>query len=293
VIDAHPAPRALSASPARGAFLVATAGLGAVAIHAGLCLEPEMAVLSALSWSAVATIGVLFPRLEMYAPVVSRGPTGRARVALTFDDGPHPVTTRRVLQALAPTRHRATFFVLGEKVRRYPDVAREIQAAGHTIGVHGDVHDRLHSFRMTRSVYDWIVRARDAVEAATGARPRFFRPPMGHTSFTTVRGARRAGVTLIGWTFRGYDGVRQCRPEAVVERVRRTVADGAIVLLHDAAEHDDFEPASGPALPRLVDLLDERGLTSVGLDTLLTPTLRREQAVVEASPTTRSNNLAT
>jgi peptidoglycan-N-acetylglucosamine deacetylase len=154
-------------------------------------------------------------------------------------------------------------------VRRHPDVVREIHAGGHVLGVHGDFHDRLHSFRMPSSVRDEIVRAADAVEAATGARPRLFRPPLGHTSLTTVRGARRAGVTLIGWSARGYDGIRGRSSEAIVERVGRTLTDGAIVMLHDAAEHDDFEPASVRALPRLVALLDERGLTSVGLDALL------------------------
>ena len=81
--------------------------------------------------------------------------------------------------------------------------------------------------------------------------------------------ARRAGVTLVGWSSRGYDGIRGRSPEAVVMRVARTLTDGAIVMLHDAAEHDDFEPASVAALPRLLALLDERGLTSVGLDALL------------------------
>jgi peptidoglycan-N-acetylglucosamine deacetylase len=85
----------------------------------------------------------------------------------------------------------------------------------------------------------------------------------------SVRGVRLAGVTLIGWSSRGFDGIRGRSPEAVVERVNRTLVDGAIVMLHDAAEHDDFEPASVRALPRLVALLDERGLTSVGLDALL------------------------
>jgi len=179
------------------------------------------------------------------------------------------VTTRRVLEALATTRHRATFFVLGEKARRHPDVVREIHAGGHTLGIHGDFHDRLHSFRMPWTVRVEIVRAADAVEAATGGRPRFFRPPLGHTSVTTVRGVRRAGVTLVGWSSRGFDGIRGRSLEAVVERVSRTLDDGAIVMLHDAAEHDDFEPAAVRALPQLVALLDERGLTSVGLDTLL------------------------
>jgi peptidoglycan/xylan/chitin deacetylase (PgdA/CDA1 family) len=256
-------------SPGRLTFLASTAGLGTLAVEAAVRGDPGLAAIGVLGWGAVATAGVLCPWLEMYGRVITRGPAGRARVALTFDDGPHPVTTRRVLEALAPTRHRATFFVLGHKVRRRPDVVRAIHAGGHTVGVHGDFHDRLHSFRMPWRVRDEIVRAEDAVEAATGVRPKFFRPPLGHTSLTTVPGTRRAGVTLVGWSSRGYDGLAGRSPRAVLQSVGRTLSDGAIILLHDAAEHDDFEPAAIRALPQLLALLDERGLTSVGLDDLL------------------------
>ena len=258
-------------SPARLMFVASSTGLGALAVRAAARGELGVAEIAALSvsWYAVATTGVFFPRLEMYGPMISAGPPGSMRVALTFDDGPNPVTTRRILETLGPTRHRATFFVLGAKARRHPDVIREIHAAGHTLGVHGDDHDRLHSFRMPWTVRDEILRAARAVEVATGARPRFFRPPLGHTSVTTVLGARLAGVTLVSWSSRGYDGMRGRSPEAVVKRIVRTLTDGAIVMLHDAAERDDFEPAAVRALPLLLAVLDRRGLASVGLDTLL------------------------
>ena len=234
-------------------------------------LDPRgLGILSA-AWYAVATVGVLFPGLQMYGPIVLRGPTGRRSVALTFDDGPHPVTTRRILAALAATRHHATFFVLGAKARLHPDVVREIHAAGHTLGVHGDRHDRWHSFRMPWVVRDELLRAARAVEDATGVRPRFFRPPLGHTSITTIAGVRRTGMIVVGWSIRALDGLRGRTPQAVVARVARGVDDGDIVMLHDASEHDDFEPASVRALPELLRLLDDRGWTSVGLDTLLAP----------------------
>jgi peptidoglycan/xylan/chitin deacetylase (PgdA/CDA1 family) len=258
-------------SPARVAFLVWSTALGALAVAAAVGGQLGPRRLGALSaaWYAVATIGVFFPRLEMYGPIVSRGPAGRRSVALTFDDGPHPVTTRRILAVLAATRHRATFFVLGAKARRHPEVVREIHAAGHVLGVHGDRHDRLHAFRMPWRVRAELLRAARAVEDATGVRPRFFRPPLGHTSITTTRGAHRAAMTIVSWSTRGLDGLRGRAPEAVVARVARSVTDGAIVMLHDASEHDDFEPASVRALPELLRLLDDRAWTSVGLDTLL------------------------
>jgi peptidoglycan/xylan/chitin deacetylase (PgdA/CDA1 family) len=258
-------------SPARIAFTLWTAALVVCAVLAAVRGELGIVLLVelALAWFVVATVGVAFPALEMYGPIVQRGPAGRRAVALTFDDGPHPVTTRRILAALAATRHRATFFVLGAKARRHPDVLREIQAAGHTIGVHGDEHDRLHSFRMPWRVHRDLVNAARAVEDATGIRPRLFRPPLGHTSVNAAPGVRRAGMTVIGWSVRGLDGMRTQTPDAVVARIERDLADGAIVMLHDAAERDDYEPASVEALPALLRLLDERGWRSVGVDILL------------------------
>jgi len=258
-------------SPARVAFFAWSAALVTLAVLAAARgeLGPRRLAMLSAAWYAVATIGVFFPWLQMYGPIVLRGPAGRRAVALTFDDGPHPVTTRRILATLAATQHRATFFVLGTKARRHPDVIREIHAAGHTLALHGDRHDRLHAFRFPRRVRDELLRAARAVEDATGVRPRFFRPPLGHTSLTTTRGARRAGMTIVGWSTRGFDGVRGRTPEAVVTHVARSVSDGDIVMLHDASEHDDFEPASVRALPELLRLLDEREWRSVGLDTLL------------------------
>ena len=236
---------------------VARAGLG----H-GLG-APELSLFG--GWAVFSTLGVFFPWLEMFVPSLWEGPRGRRQVALTFDDGPHPATTRQVLALLAPTRHRATFFVLGEKVRRHPEVVREIHAAGHALGVHGDVHDRLHSFRGPARVAAEIARAQDAVEATCGVRPRWFRPPLGHTSPLTALGVRRAGVRVVGWSARGYDGLRGRSRDDVLASLRPTLNDGAIVVLHDAAERDDFEPAGISALPEIFTLLEQRGLTSVGL----------------------------
>jgi peptidoglycan/xylan/chitin deacetylase (PgdA/CDA1 family) len=251
-------------SPARAAFFVSGAGALASLAHAGSGLgATELGLLG--GWAVLSTVGVFFPWLEMYGPSFSRGPLGRQEVALTFDDGPHPDTTRRVLAVLAPTRHRATFFVLGEKVRRHPELVGEIHAAGHALGVHGDTHDRLHSFRSPARIAAEIGRAQDAVEAACGVRPRLFRPPLGHTSPLTAIGVRRAGVLVVGWSARGYDGLRHRLPSSVMARLRPTLHDGAIVLLHDTAEYDDFVPAGVSALPEILALMEQRGLTSVGL----------------------------
>jgi peptidoglycan/xylan/chitin deacetylase (PgdA/CDA1 family) len=228
-----------------------------------------LAVAAFVAYAALCTIGVLVPQLEMYGEVEWRGEPGARAVALTFDDGPHPRTTRKVLRALARGDHRATFFVVGRKVAANADILREISDAGHELAVHGFVHDRLYSLKPPAYVEADIRRTQQAVEDACGVRPALFRPPVGFVSSRTALGAKRAGVRTIGWSARGVDGVGPADPDRVLNRIERKLRDGAIVLLHDAAERDDFEPASVEALPRLLEMIEERGLRAVTVSELL------------------------
>jgi peptidoglycan-N-acetylglucosamine deacetylase len=218
--------------------------------------------------SLYSTLGVLWPHSGMYGAALARGRVGARKVALTFDDGPHPVTTRAVLELLRAHEAHATFFLLGHKVEAHPDVVREIHAAGHTLGIHGFQHDHLFSLRSASYAQAQIERTQRAIERACGVAPTLFRPPIGFASHSTFRGAERARVEIVAWSVRSLDGVRGARPERVAERVIQHLTDGAIVLMHDAAEHDDFTPASLAALPEILRVLRERGLSSVGVDQL-------------------------
>jgi peptidoglycan/xylan/chitin deacetylase (PgdA/CDA1 family) len=232
-------------------------------------VPPLVAWAALVAYGGIAVIGVLVPQLEMFGDVVSRGSPDKRAVALTFDDGPSPLTTPRVLEALATAGARATFFVLGAKAEAHPDVLRAIVAAGHAVGVHGYDHHRLYAVLAPDAVARDIARARDVVERETGVRARWFRPPVGQVSPRTAAGARRAGVPIVVWSVRGLDGLRGRTPEQVVARIAPGLEPGAIVLLHDSAEHDDFEPASLVALPRLLAVIADKGLSTVTLDELL------------------------
>src|SRR5262245_42121541 len=218
------------------------------------------------AYVALLVTGVLMPRLEMFGDVTWRGDPETGAVAFTFDDGPHPVSTRRVLAALREAGATATFFVIGRKAEAHADLVREIVAAGHTVGVHGYDHDWLYALKSPRDVEADIRRAQDVVERAWGIRPYWFRPPTGQISPRTVDGARRAGVELVGWSVRALDGLSRAAPAGVTRRVARGLRAGAIVLLHDASERDDFDPASGGALPALLAAARERGLAVTGLE---------------------------
>lgn len=231
---------------------------------------PSHVALSALgAYLTVIVTGVLVPRLEMFCDVRWRGDPRTRAVAFTFDDGPHPVSTRRVLAALRDAEATATFFVIGRKADAHPDLVREIVAAGHTLGVHGYDHGWLYALKPPRDVEGDIRRTQDAVERACGVRPRWFRPPIGQVSPPTAEGARRAGVQIVGWSVRALDGVSGAAPAAVMRRVARGLRAGAIVLLHDAAEADDFAPASAGALPALLAAARAYHLDVTGLEGVL------------------------
>lgn len=211
----------------------------------------------------LGTLGVLFPGLGVWADAACRGEPGRRRVALTFDDGPHPETTRRVLALLAERKKRATFFVLGSKVRQYPELVREIVAAGHGVALHGDEHDRFYMMRSVGRVRRDLKSAARSLADAAGVRAVWFRPPVGFVSHAIALAAEAEGLRLMGWSTRVLDGHAGARPESALRRAIAGLADGAVLLLHDAAEHGDRTPASLPILPALFDAIDRAGLETV------------------------------
>ena len=214
----------------------------------------------------LVTVGVLFMRLGMFLEVTTRGPGGARGVALTFDDGPHPEHTRRVLDSLDAFGAKAAFFVIGRKADAHPELVREIARRGHALGVHGYSHDRFFSLRSRRRVRRDLRRAVAALERITGERPRLFRPPIGHLSPAIAGVARELGLRAVGWSVRGLDGWRGARARRVAARVRAGLRDGAIVLLHDAAECDDRVPAGVEALDAILATAARNGLRFVRVD---------------------------
>ena len=225
----------------------------------------------ALAYVAIILWGVLDPRMAMFAPVMVLLPAAGNAIALTFDDGPDPTTTRAVLGTLARFGAQATFFVLGEKVRAAPDVLREIARAGHTIGIHGDRHDRLLSLRSPKRIVAELERVRASVAEIIGKRPCLFRPPVGHVSPRTAVAAKQLGLTIVGWSVRSRDGLSSTSVADVERRVCTGLRSGAIVLLHDAAERGDRSPAGVAALPAILEHATRAGLRCVALPSPSTP----------------------
>ena len=159
---------------------------------------------------------------------------GRAdHVAVTFDDGPDPAWTPAFLEVLAKWQVRATFFMLGSMAAREPGLAAEVAGAGHEVAVHGWAH-RYTVLRSPWAVADDLARARDAVAEATGARPRFYRPPYGVLSTGALTAARGLGLTPVLWTCWGREWTAGATPRSVWATLAGNLTGGATVLLHDS-----------------------------------------------------------
>lgn len=252
--------------PRLGLWAYAAAGMALGARAAFFAPPPLLPTLLGFGgYVALGTAGVFWPERGMYGSLLWHGPRTQPEVALSFDDGPSPETTPRVLSHLAAAGARATFFVVGRKAQAHPGVVRDIVQAGHDVGLHGYEHDRLFSLRGSRHVADDIRRTQDVIQAAGAPRPTLFRPPIGFVSHLTVSGARQADVTLVGCSARALDGLARATPEKVSARLLRALAPGALLAMHDAAEHDDYVPASIAALPQLLAAMRDRGLRAVPL----------------------------
>lgn len=217
----------------------------------------------------VVNLGVGFLNLGVFVDVVSRGAADRRAVALTFDDGPHPVHTREVLRLLKEARAKATFFVIGRKVEAFPEVVSEIVAAGHELGLHSHAHDHYLNLRHEPKIVADIEQNRSAIERLCGVRPTLFRPPVGLTSPRIAVAVKRLGLRVVGWTARAFDGAGRPEPEVVLSRLSPDLVPGSIVLLHDAAERTDARPTSLDALPGLLRILAERDLETVTVSELV------------------------
>lgn len=187
----------------------------------------------------------------VFGPSVERGPRER-RVYLTFDDGPNERATPAILETLAAERVPAAFFMVGDHVRRFASVARDVVRAGHTVGNHTFNHVKLHlagpqiirnQLRQTHEVIEWV----------TNVSPRSFRAPHGYRSVFLRSVAAAMSYTVFGWTFGVFDTARP-GVEEIRRRVRKRLRPGAIVLLHDG---DGYDPEgdrmqTAKALPGII-----------------------------------------
>ncbi len=209
------------------------------------------ALLVAAAHAVPAGTWLAGPRRALFPALAGHGRDDH--VALTFDDGPDPRSTPRFLDVLDELAVRATFFVLGESVVRYPRTTRDIAHRGHELAVHGWTHSRPWLPTVARDVRE-VTQAARAVRMATGSEPQWYRPPYGILTGGRWLAALRAGLRPVLWSAWGRDWSADATPRSVLATVRRDLRGGATVLLHDSdrAAAPGCWRATLAALPALV-----------------------------------------
>ncbi|HLW23049.1 MAG TPA: polysaccharide deacetylase family protein [Steroidobacteraceae bacterium] len=211
----------------------------------------------------------LWPRSRLLGPNWVRLPqasAARGEVAVTIDDGPDPEITPQVLEQLARFEASATFFCVGERVERHPELARAILAGGHRIENHTQRHRHSFSLLGPRGLRAEIEGAQQSIARVTGSSALFFRAPAGLRNPFLEPVLRSLGLQLTSWTRRGFDTVNR-DPAAVLRRLTRSLCAGDILLLHDghAARTAGGAPVILETLPRLLETLRAARLRPVTL----------------------------
>ncbi|MBU1418455.1 MAG: polysaccharide deacetylase family protein [Proteobacteria bacterium] len=172
-----------------------------------------------------------FPQHGIFLPIISRGISGSKGVALTFDDGPSPSSTPIVLELLARYNLQATFFVIGEKAARHPELIADILARGHGIANHSWQHDNLLMLRSRRKLRQDIHRTQEVLQQF-GIKPLLFRPPAGITNPRLKQVLLDEGLLTVTFSCRAFDQGNK-KITNLAQRILQRVKPGDIILLHD------------------------------------------------------------
>lgn len=188
----------------------------------------------------------------VYVRALCRGRTREKVAALTFDDGPDPVQTPKILEILARENIKAAFFCTGQQAEYYPEIVAGIAAQGHIVGNHTYSHSPRFPFMKRAAARKELAECGKILEAITGERTVWFRPPFGVTNPEIAAAVRTMKYRVMGWSVRSFD--TRMRPHGkTVRRILRKLHPGAIVLLHDTL------PGSDRLLETVIAAIRSRG----------------------------------
>ena len=242
-------------------FLITLIGAGASLDGFLRCFV--LGILS-LSYLVLFILGVLVLKLNFFVNSFCRGDVALKRIALSFDDGPDPSATPVLLQVLRRHQVKAAFFPIGANVRNHPNIIKQIDQEGHVLGNHTFRHAWWTNFLISRALDREIEMAQEAIVAACGKLPAYFRPPMGLTNPHLRGSLKKQGLSVIGWDVRPFDTGADA--ERVAKKVLKKIRPGSVILLHDKGR-------TPPELVRLIEALvtaiKARGYGLCGLEELI------------------------
>ena len=206
-------------------------------------------------------------RSQWLGEAVWHGREDTSSVALTFDDGPSDDTVA-ILDMLCEQNLRATFFMVGRQVERYPEVVRRVIGEGHEVGNHSYSHP-VYLYRSPRETRRQLKRAQDVINETAGVEPKLSRPPCGVRTPAYFSAAREMRLRTVQWSVAGFDW-RRIGAAEIARNVLKKVRAGSIILLHDGDSRLKSDRRQTIlSLPLIIEGLKARGLKVAPLSELL------------------------
>lgn len=182
-------------------------------------------------------------------------------IAITFDDGPHPVYTPKVLALLKKHQAKATFFCIATEIEKYPEIFKNIISQGHTVGNHTFSHPRNFGFLSTEKVIGQLQNANELVFKITGKKMKLYRPAFGVTNPTIKKAIKALNLSPVGWNKRSLDTL-PISEKTTLQRSIKKLKKGDVILLHDTSQK------SVDVLEHLLLFLQKKQMQSVTIDSL-------------------------
>jgi peptidoglycan-N-acetylglucosamine deacetylase len=199
---------------------------------------------------------------EFFLPVRFQGDRDSNKIAITFDDGPIPVMTEKILDILKEHKVHAAFFCIGNRVNDYPQLTKRIHDSGHLIGNHSYWHGAMFDLQSPHKIAKELKDTDTVIEKVIHKKPNFFRPPFGVTNPMVAAAVEKRGYKTIGWSIRSFDTMTK-NGSVLLDRVTRSLKGGDVILFHD------YSAATLEILPAFLEEVTKLGLKIVRVDELL------------------------
>lgn len=219
-------------------------------------------ILFTFLYSIIVFFGVSIIRFGFFMPVISSIPQLKGMIALTYDDGPHPIKTPILLDLLKKEGAKASFFLIGNKIEAQTPLVKRMLAEGHSIGNHSYSHTGQFPIQSSSKITAEILLTQQLIESISGKANPYFRPPFGVTNPLIAKAVAKCKLLTIGWNIRSFDTVSKDK-ERTLKKITSALKGGDIILLH---EHTDI---SYWLTEEIIKFAKDKNLQLVSLDELL------------------------